>query len=180
MSFSNRIRLHIPLRCLSYDQKGKGFKSNCTLVDLHLTQPRPPILITHPPPPPGRAVMTRIRDVTELDMELMLGRGREQRLKALEPAPKGSQPGSLLVVIFRKHNSISPSQKNNREKIGNFPGAPVVKNPSCNPGDMGSTPGWGTKIPQATEQLSLHATTRESVCYNKRSYVTHHLMKPNK
>ena len=30
---------------------------------------------------------------------------------------------------------------------------PVVKNPSCNAGDMGSTPGQGTKIPHAEEQL---------------------------
>ena len=34
---------------------------------------------------------------------------------------------------------------------GDFPSGPVVKNPPCNAGDMGSIPGWGTKIPQATE-----------------------------
>ena len=32
-------------------------------------------------------------------------------------------------------------------KVGDFPGGPVVKNPSCNAGDMGSVPGQGTKIP---------------------------------
>ena len=26
----------------------------------------------------------------------------------------------------------------------------MVKNPHCNAGDVGSIPGWGTKIPQAT------------------------------
>ena len=32
-----------------------------------------------------------------------------------------------------------------------FPGGPVVKNPSCNAKDMGLTPGRGIKIPYATE-----------------------------
>ena len=32
-----------------------------------------------------------------------------------------------------------------------FPGGPVVKNPYCNAKDMGLTPGWGIKIPYATE-----------------------------
>ena len=35
----------------------------------------------------------------------------------------------------------------------------MVKNPSCNAGDLSSIPGWGTEIPHAVEQLSLHATT---------------------
>ena len=39
-----------------------------------------------------------------------------------------------------------------------FPGGPVVKNPPCNAGDTGLIPGWGTKIPYATEQLSPRTT----------------------
>ena len=39
---------------------------------------------------------------------------------------------------------------------GNFSGGPVVRNLSSNAGDAGSTPSQGTKIPDATEQLSLH------------------------
>ena len=42
-----------------------------------------------------------------------------------------------------------------------FPGGPVVKNLPCNAGDAGSTPGPGTKIPCAMEQLC--ATTTEPV-----------------
>ena len=42
-----------------------------------------------------------------------------------------------------------------------FPRGPVVKNPSCNAGDTGSIPGWGTKIPHAVGQLSPRATTTE-------------------
>ena len=37
---------------------------------------------------------------------------------------------------------------------------PVVRNPPSNVGDVGSIPGWGTKIPRATERLSLHATVK--------------------
>ena len=43
-----------------------------------------------------------------------------------------------------------------------FPGGPVVKHLPSNAGAVGSIPGWGTKIPRATEQLSPRATTRES------------------
>ena len=51
--------------------------------------------------------------------------------------------------------------------IKDFPGCPVVKNPPCNAGDMGSTPGQGTKIRHALEQLSPHATTTEPVYHNQ-------------
>ena len=37
----------------------------------------------------------------------------------------------------------------------NFPGGPVVKNLLCNTWDWDLIPGWGTKIPQSSEQLSL-------------------------
>ena len=48
-----------------------------------------------------------------------------------------------------------------------FPGGPVVKNPPCNAGDMGSIPGQGTKIPHAAGQLSLCATTTELTHLNQ-------------
>ena len=56
-----------------------------------------------------------------------------------------------------------------------FPGGPEVKNPSCNGGDAGLIPGWGIKIPQASEQASPRNTAREFrefVRYNKRSQMT--------
>ena len=40
---------------------------------------------------------------------------------------------------------------------------PEVKNLSFNAGDMGVTPGWGTKIPHALGQLSLRAATTDLV-----------------
>ena len=48
----------------------------------------------------------------------------------------------------------------------------MVKNPPCNAGDTGSIPGWGTKIPHATEQLSTCTTSRELVRCDERSYKT--------
>ena len=39
--------------------------------------------------------------------------------------------------------------------------SPVVKNPPSNAVDMGSIPGWGTKIPHVAGQLSPHTTTTE-------------------
>ena len=44
---------------------------------------------------------------------------------------------------------------------GDFPGGPVVKNPPSNAGDVGSIPGWGTKMPHAAGQLSPRAATTE-------------------
>ena len=43
----------------------------------------------------------------------------------------------------------------------------MVKSPSYNAGDESSMPGWGTKIPHGTEQLSPQATARESMCHHK-------------
>ena len=47
-----------------------------------------------------------------------------------------------------------------------FPGGPVVSNLPSNAGDVGSIPGWGTKIPHAVRQLRLHAVTNEPVRHN--------------
>ena len=49
-----------------------------------------------------------------------------------------------------------------------FPGGPVVTNPVADAGDMGLTPGPGTRIPHAVGQLlSLHIL--EPMLYNKRN-----------
>ena len=46
--------------------------------------------------------------------------------------------------------------------VRDFPGGPVVKNLHPNAGDVGSIPGWGTKISRATAgQLSPRTTTTE-------------------
>ena len=47
--------------------------------------------------------------------------------------------------------------------MGDFPGGPVVKNPS-NAGDAGSIPGQGTKMPHAMGQLSPRTTATALTC----------------
>ena len=48
-----------------------------------------------------------------------------------------------------------------------FPGGPEVKNLPSSTGETGSMPGWGTKFPRSSEQLSP-CTTSESVCWEVR------------
>ena len=48
-----------------------------------------------------------------------------------------------------------------KKGLGDFPGGPVVKNPTSNAGDANSIPDRGTKIPHAAGQLSPHTTTTE-------------------
>ena len=45
-----------------------------------------------------------------------------------------------------------------------FPGGPVVKNPSVNVGDMGLTSGWETKILHSMGQGSPHPPSNEPGC----------------
>ena len=47
----------------------------------------------------------------------------------------------------------------------------MVKNLPANTGDVGSIPGWGTKIPHAARQLNPRATTTELACLNERARV---------
>ena len=49
------------------------------------------------------------------------------------------------------------------EEWRELPGGPVVKNLPSSAGDVGSTPGWGTKVPHAWEHLSLCAATAASM-----------------
>ena len=48
--------------------------------------------------------------------------------------------------------------------LRDVPDGPVVKNPPCNAGDAGLIPDWGSKIPYASEQLSLSAASTEPTC----------------
>ena len=50
-----------------------------------------------------------------------------------------------------------------KEGEKDFPRGPVANNLPCNAGDAESIPDWGTKIPHATEQLSLYIVTTELV-----------------
>ena len=49
-----------------------------------------------------------------------------------------------------------------KPRPGDFTGGLVDKNSACNAGHLCSIPDWGTKIPHASEQLSLCSATAES------------------
>ena len=73
------------------------------------------------------------------------------------------------VNLMNYPNSFTHSLIQSINICRHFPGSPVIMNPSCNTGDMGLTPGWGTNIPHDSEQLSLCATTTETMRCNERS-----------
>ena len=54
----------------------------------------------------------------------------------------------------------------------NFPGGPVVKNPSCSAGNTDSIPGLRTKIAHGVGQLSPYATSTEPALYSLRAATT--------
>ena len=78
----------------------------------------------------------------------------------LSPQLLSSRCISVLVLTL-----LLPSYKNFLLRLfWDFPGGPVVQNLPCNAGDVGSIPGGDTKIPRASEQLSLCAL--EPLYYN--------------
>ena len=68
------------------------------------------------------------------------------------------------ITLWDTHSPIGCSVWLKPVTSRDFPGGPVVENPLGNAGDMGSIPGWGIKIPYATEQLSLCFMTTETIC----------------
>ena len=60
------------------------------------------------------------------------------------------------------HNTVNVLNVTLKWLMRDFPDGSVVKNPPSNAKDLGSIPGWGTKIPHAVGQLSLHIITTES------------------
>ena len=71
-----------------------------------------------------------------------------------DPAPGRGHPitGSRTTC---HHSCSTPEIKLLlKKKFRDFPGSPVVKNPPCNAGDMGSIPSQGTEIPHTTSGRS--------------------------
>ena len=60
------------------------------------------------------------------------------------------------------HNTVNILNVTLKWLMRDFPDGPVVKNPPSNARDLGSVPGWGTKILHAAGQLSPNITTIES------------------
>ena len=61
--------------------------------------------------------------------------------------------GTKNTTSDKYYHSINQKGANeSREYDRDFPGCPVVKNLPSSAGDVGSIPGWGTKIPHAVRQ----------------------------
>lgn len=80
---------------------------------------------------------------------------KQPRGKGVTRAPLSSPFDSL-----QDDKAIHQPQAVVNVQTGAFPGGPVFENPLSNAGDLGSTPGLGTKIPPSAEQLNSRAVTR--------------------
>ena len=77
----------------------------------------------------------------------------------------GNSDGVWLIrsenMIALPWDKATTTIKRRKTQHRDYPGGPVVKNPPCNSGDLGSIPSQGTKIPYALEPLSPSAPTPE-------------------
>ena len=85
------------------------------------------------------------------------------------PSPGKATPRGHTEVespgLGLRAGTVTKPFESNLSSGGNrrdFPGGPVVENPPSNAGDVGSIPGWETKVPHAVGQLSPRTTTREA------------------
>ena len=76
-----------------------------------------------------------------------------------------SEKASVDNAYINEGGCISIKTYEQKQVIGDFPGGAVVRNPPDNTGENGFEP-WFGKIPHATEQPSLCATTTEPACHN--------------
>ena len=73
-----------------------------------------------------------------------------------QPRGKGGMraPPSSPFYSFQDDKAIHQPQTVINMQTGDFPGGPVFEHLLSNTGDLGSTPGLGTKIPSSAEQLN--------------------------
>ena len=81
---------------------------------------------------------------------------RKMGQRSTRAVQAGPQPSEQHILGCQ-----APETDLQRGDFEDFPGSPVVKNPTCNAGDAGSIPDQGTKIPHDMEQQSPHATATE-------------------
>ena len=81
--------------------------------------------------------------------------------------PQSNGGVRLGVGTSRDMGPKGASKSLETEKQKGLPWLSSVKNPSCNAGDTGSVPGWGTNISHAVEQLNLLQPVSLHVTINK-------------
>lgn len=85
----------------------------------------------------------------------ILGQSKSKELRKRKNFPLNRTKSSSVKKIIK--SLISRGREH-----WDFLGGSMVKNLACDPGDTSLIPCWGTKIPHAVRELSLHATTREA------------------
>ena len=71
--------------------------------------------------------------------------------------PLSTSLASSKKKIMQVCDILAKKKKTKQKHYRDFPGGSVVKNLPFNAGVVSSSPGPGTRIPHAVEQLSLHA-----------------------
>ena len=82
-----------------------------------------------------------------------------------------SRPKAVIKMLYPKRSDSTWQRRTKEYWAGGLPGGPVVKNPPSCAGDLGSIPGWETKISCALGQLGPLAATTESMCPNQSSHM---------
>ena len=72
-----------------------------------------------------------------------------------------------VVLVTQIHTHVKIHNAVHQKKfvfffppVGDFLGSPVVRNPPCKAGDMGSIPGQGTQIPHVAEELVCYCCSQ--------------------
>ena len=114
--------------------------------------------------PSGLITESKIDQSTETGSNLAVSRAKGKRNE--EWLLNGSSLGWLNCLETRQrwllHNTVNVLNVTLKWLMRDFPDGSVVKNLPSNARDLGSISGWGTKIPHAAGQLSLHIITTES------------------
>ena len=82
-----------------------------------------------------------------------------------------SRPKAVIKMLYPQRSDSSWQWRTKEYGAQGLPGGPVVKNLPSYAGDLGSIPGWGTKISCALGQLGPLAATTESMCPSQSSHM---------
>ena len=140
------------------------------------------------------------RGAKKIHSWLWLGEGKKNQLRYAQDCLHKQRPSLQASMNLRSHNDPTPVlltqggagyPRDSCEELspGTLPAksgmelylvlsSGLVKNPPCNTGDMGSNPGWGTKIPHARDQLKAPSANSACVLRRVRLFDPHGLQPP--
>ena len=71
-----------------------------------------------------------------------------------------------IIIDLLTCRKIYDKLSNEKSKLGDVPGGPMVKTPSASAGGVRSIPGWGAQIPYASRPKNQKTLNRSSVVTN--------------